>query len=194
MNPIKKDKVVMLGSSNTGKTSIISRFVLDQFDKEEKTSIGAGYSFKIMNVDNTNFMLQIWDTAGQEKYLSLAQVYYRDAPMAIVVYDVSDLLSYVEAQKWVSKLQSSGVQINRQIVLCANKNDLKKELWVVDSDDARLFAKINGLAFFETSALQAKQNNIDNMFSHVVQMYLRAKIQQNEDKLTLNKQSGKCCQ
>ena len=93
----KTIKVVILGESGVGKTSIISRFINDTFDEELVTTTGASYVSKSMKFDKNQVLnFEIWDTAGQEKYRSLTQIFYKDASIAILVYDITNKDSFEE--------------------------------------------------------------------------------------------------
>ena len=105
-------KVVLIGESGVGKTSIISRFTHDKFDKEIITTTGASYTSKRMifeKYQNKELNFEIWDTAGQEKYRSLTQIFYKDASIAILVYDVTNEDSFNELQNyWYNQIKDYG--------------------------------------------------------------------------------------
>ena len=102
-------KVVLLGESGVGKTSIISRFINDTFEEGLMTTTGASYAGKELifkDFNNQVVKFEIWDTAGQEKYRSLTQIFYKDASIAILVYDITDSDSFEELQNyWYKQLQ-----------------------------------------------------------------------------------------
>ncbi len=88
--PIAKYKIVFLGDQSVGKTSIITRFMYDSFDKNYQSTIGIDFLSKTMYLENDRSLrLQLWDTAGQERFRSLIPSYIRDSSVAVVVYDVS---------------------------------------------------------------------------------------------------------
>ena len=101
-------KVVLLGESSVGKTCIISRFVDNEFDKEILSTTGASYAnktLKFKDYNNKEILFEIWDTAGQEKYRSLTQLFYKDASVAILVYDITNEESYNELKNyWVNQI------------------------------------------------------------------------------------------
>lgn len=116
-------KVVILGDSGVGKTSCVNRFVRETFDVEECATVGAGFLTKAVDVGSTRVVLHIWDTAGQERYRSLGPLYYRNAAVAVVVYDVCKPKSVAGAKRWVHDLRAyHGSTID--IVLVGNKIDL----------------------------------------------------------------------
>ena len=95
-------KVVLLGESNVGKTSIISRFTDDVFHTDVITTTGASYATKSIVFKDYNKVMkfEIWDTAGQEKYRSLTQIFYKDASIAILVYDITNEHSFSEMENY----------------------------------------------------------------------------------------------
>ena len=101
-------KVVLLGESSVGKTCIITRFVDDEFDKEIISTTGASYAnktLKFKDYNNKEILFEIWDPAGQEKYRSLTQLFYKDASIAILVYDITNEESYNELKNyWVNQI------------------------------------------------------------------------------------------
>ena len=104
-------KVVLLGEAGVGKTSIISRFIHNKFEENLETTTGASYAGKNMifkDYHNTVVKFEIWDTAGQEKYRSLTQIFYKDASIAILVYDITNEESFDEIQNyWIEQIRES---------------------------------------------------------------------------------------
>eukprot|EP01119_Soliformovum_irregulare_P008041 TRINITY_DN2079_c0_g1_i1.p1 TRINITY_DN2079_c0_g1~~TRINITY_DN2079_c0_g1_i1.p1 ORF type:complete len:199 (-),score=40.41 TRINITY_DN2079_c0_g1_i1:44-640(-) len=143
-------KVVLLGQSFVGKSSIVLRFVQDKFFPKTEGTIGAAFLTKALTLDDgTNVKFEIWDTAGQERYHSLAPMYYRGAQGAIIVYDVSSRESFEKAKKWVEELKEKS-NPDQIVAFVGNKVDLKR---VVPKEDADRYAMENGLISLDTSAL-----------------------------------------
>ncbi len=119
-------KLVLLGESSVGKSSLVLRFVKGQFLDFQDSTIGAAFLTQTVCLNETTVKFEIWDTAGQERYHSLAPMYYRGAQAAIVVYDITNQDSFVRAKNWVKELQRQG---NPDIViaLAGNKVDLEEE-------------------------------------------------------------------
>jgi len=90
-NPLRKFKLVFLGEQSVGKTSLITRFMYDNFDAQYAATIGIDFLSKTMYLDDRTVRLQLWDTAGQERFRSLIPSYIRDSSVAVVVYDVTSL-------------------------------------------------------------------------------------------------------
>jgi len=150
MNKICQFKVVLLGESAVGKSSLVLRFVKREFHEFQESTIGAAFLTQTIQLDDTTVKFEIWDTAGQERYHSLAPMYYRGAQASLIVYDITSRESFLKAQNWVRELQR---QANAKIViaLVGNKLDLAGQR-AVEHNEARMFADENDLLFMETSA------------------------------------------
>jgi Ras-related protein Rab-21 len=94
-------KVVLLGEGRVGKTSIVLRFTKGEYDDRQQSTVQASFIDKKISVDGNIAQLSIWDTAGQERFHALAPIYYRDADVAIIVYDVTDVQSFEKVKNWV---------------------------------------------------------------------------------------------
>ncbi|KAL0249228.1 hypothetical protein GEMRC1_004461 [Eukaryota sp. GEM-RC1] len=145
-------KLVLLGESAVGKSSVVARFMSGNFSSEEPPTIGAAfYRTKIDLPDDKSIDFELWDTAGQEQYSCLTPVYYRDADAALVVYDITKWDSFERAKRWVRELRE---QLSHDVVLCiiGNKLDLETSR-VVSRHEADIFAEENECLFMEGSAL-----------------------------------------
>eukprot|EP00742_Colponemidia_sp_Colp-10_P002257 GILJ01002411.1.p1 GENE.GILJ01002411.1~~GILJ01002411.1.p1 ORF type:complete len:202 (-),score=23.82 GILJ01002411.1:501-1106(-) len=143
-------KVVLLGDTGVGKSSLVLRFVTNNFKPDSESTIGASFMSKTMMVGDVAIKFQIWDTAGQEKYHSLAPMYYRGAAAAIVVYDITRKQSFSTLKTWVKELKTLGPE-NIVIAIAGNKSDLTEHQEVAPAD-ARAYAEEIGAIFKETSA------------------------------------------
>jgi len=193
-------KLLIIGDSGVGKSSILLRFSEDLFSGSYITTIGVDFKIRTISVDGEKVKLQIWDTAGQERFRTITSTYYRGTHGVIVVYDVTNAESFVNVKRWLQEIDQNCDIVNR--VLVGNKNDCPDKK-VVETDDSKRFAQQMGIEMFETSA---KDNiNIEEVFSHVTKLVLRAKKEQeakaNEAKrsqgITLEqkkkKGKSKCC-
>lgn len=153
-------KLVLLGESAVGKSSLVLRFVKGQFHEYQESTIGAAFLTQTVCLEDTTVKFEIWDTAGQERYHSLAPMYYRGAQAAIVVYDITNQDTFARAKTWVKELQRQASP-NIVIALAGNKSDLANKR-VVEHDDAQGYAEENGLLFMETSAKTAM--NVNEIF------------------------------
>ncbi len=168
----KTCKVVLLGESGVGKTSIISRFINDRFDETLMTTTGASYAGKNMlfpEFGGQAIKFEIWDTAGQEKYRALTQIFYKDASIAILVYDITNEDSFEEIQNyWYNQIKECAPR-NIIIGLAANKSDLF-DSEKIPEEKARKFANEIGAIFRLTSACTSV--GIEELFHSVGCKYL----------------------
>jgi len=153
-------KLVLLGESAVGKSSLVLRFVKGQFHEYQESTIGAAFLTQTVCLDDTTVKFEIWDTAGQERYHSLAPMYYRGAQAAIVVYDITNQDTFSRAKSWVKELQRQASP-NIVIALAVNKADLGGKR-TVEQEEAQAYADENGLLFMETSAKTAM--NVNDIF------------------------------
>ena len=173
-------KVVLLGDSGVGKTCIISRYISGAFDQNSPTTNGASYASKILEFPKLNkkISLDIWDTAGQEKYKSLTKFFYKDAAVAILVYDITQKDTFESMKKfWYQQLQEFG---SKKIILgiAGNKCDMY-EREEVNENDAKEFAESKG-AFFEITS--AKNNTgINELFMNAANRFVDPNFKSNSD-------------
>jgi len=153
-------KLVLLGESAVGKSSLVLRFVKGQFHEFQESTIGASFLTQTVCLDDTTVKFEIWDTAGQERYHALAPMYYRGAQAALVVYDITNADTLEKAKNWVGELQRMALP-NIVIALVGNKADLTTNR-IVEYDEAAAYAEENGLLFMETSAKTAL--NVNDIF------------------------------
>ena len=165
-------KLVIIGSSAVGKTSIVTRYLYDKFNMYSESTIGAAFATKVLEDSNgKKHKLEIWDTAGQERYKSLVPMYYRDADAAIIVYDITSRDSIYEAIKWIDELNRHKLKL----VVVGNKYDLIDEVNI---------EKINDCFINEHNIFVSAKTgyNIDAIFTWVVDN-IPNKIKKNNLKL-----------
>jgi len=159
-NKIFQFKLVLLGESAVGKSSLVLRFVKGQFLEYQESTIGAAFLTQTICLNDVTVKFEIWDTAGQERYHSLAPMYYRGAQAAIIVYDVTSMESFQRAQTWVKELQRQG-NPNIVIAFAGNKLDLESNR-KVPIEESQSFCDENGILFMETSAKSGA--NVNELF------------------------------
>ena len=173
-------KVVLLGDSGVGKTCIISRYISGTFDENSATTNGASYCSKNVNYEKLgkNLLLDIWDTAGQEKYKALTKFFYKDAAVCILVYDITRKETFDNLKNfWYTQLKENSGS-NVVLGVAGNKRDLYESEDVKESE-ARQFAEEIGAIFELTSA----QNNtgINELFFEVGNKYLDPNFKPSKD-------------
>ena len=167
-------KVVLVGESGVGKTSIIKQFTVHSFDPDCAVSISSQFTSKIVNISDTNKAIRydLWDTAGQEKYRSLAKIFYKDAKIIMFVYEITNKKSFENLQSYWYKEVSANCLPNAIFALVGNKNDLYNKA-EVEEKVAMDWADSIGAIFQTTSA---KSNiGIDLLFDIVGKKCLNPK-------------------
>lgn len=149
--PLAKYKLVFLGDQSVGKTSIITRFMYDNFDRHYQATIGIDFLSKTMYLEDRTVRLQLWDTAGQERFRSLIPSYIRDSSVAVVVYDVTDRASFLHTGRWVDDVRA---ERGSDVVVClvGNKTDLGADRRQISTEEGEERARKDGLLFMECSA------------------------------------------
>lgn len=195
-------KIVLIGESGVGKTSIITRLTKDEFSENQETTMGASYTTKVIKLkkyEGREIKVNIWDTAGQEAYRSLTKIFYKEASIAILVYDITKKDSFTEMKDyWYQQLIEFG-EPNVIFGIAGNKADLfdNEE---VNEQEARAFAKEINAVYKPTSA--ATNLGIDDLFEELCGKLLgldnAAAVQKPDavkldEKKTEKKKKGGCC-
>jgi len=191
-------KLVVLGESGVGKTSLLVRYVQNQFTIATKSTIGSDFLSKDVTIDGKPATLQIWDTAGQERFQGLGTSFYRGADGVIFVFDVTRRITFEELGAWK---KSFLIQIGKEgaedfpILVLANKVDSENRQ--VTKSEVKDWCSKQNLPFFETSAKEGV--NVEKAFEHVAKIVLE-KTKEDDIKYTTvnlddksnNKKDG-CC-
>lgn len=161
MEEIPDCKITLVGDSGVGKTSIIGRFVTGIFIEEMSSTAGLNYSQKLYEKDGKKVNLNLWDTAGQEKFRSLGRNFYKDSYIIIIVFDITNRMSFINAKEvWYNEIKNYGEKY-KFLSLVGNKSD-KYEVEEVTEEEAISFAKEIDAKFFLVSAHTG--DGIDKMF------------------------------
>merc|ERR1719354_854739 len=173
-------KVVVLGEGCVGKTSLVVRYVQNEFYAEHRTTIQASFLSKRLNIDGARVNIAVWDTAGQERFHALGPIYYRDANGALLVYDITDEDSFQKVKNWVKELRK---MLGQDICLCiaGNKIDLEKNRNVT-VEQAEEYAKSVGAKHVHTSA--KLNRGIDELFLSLTKNMLEVSAQQEQNQQT----------
>ncbi|XP_036925142.1 ras-related protein Rab-17 [Sturnira hondurensis] len=143
-------KLVLLGSGSVGKSSLALRYVKDDF-RSILPTVGCAFFSKVVDLGAASVKLEIWDTAGQEKYHSVCHLYFRGANAALLVYDITSKESFRKAQQWLKDLEKESSPGEVVVMLVGNKADLGEDR-EVPLEEGKEFAESQGLLFMETSA------------------------------------------
>ena len=163
MNNAFKLKFIFIGDYSTGKTSILKRIITGEFDKTYEPTIGVDYNSKIIYYKDAGFKINIWDSAGQEKYKSLAKSYVKNANIIFIVYDVNKESSFTNVKMWYDYIKESIDEKKVKFILIGNKIDLEKK---VSTEQGKKLADEYDMLFFEVSA--KKNDNMKKMFYHSI--------------------------
>lgn len=154
-------KICLLGDGAVGKTSLIRRYVFDEFDDEYIMTIGTKVSKKSMEVDKNELTLMIWDILGQKEHTSLHSAYYKGASGAIIVCDFTNKKSMENLTRWVDDFR--GVAGNVPVVIAVNKQDIKNKAYLFE--EAKKIADNYGAPAIPTSAKTGK--NVELLFKMI---------------------------
>uniref|UniRef100_A0A1A7X4W1 small monomeric GTPase n=1 Tax=Iconisemion striatum TaxID=60296 RepID=A0A1A7X4W1_9TELE len=143
-------KILIIGESGVGKSSLLLRFTDDTFDPEQSATIGVDFKVKTISVDGNKAKLAIWDTAGQERFRTLTPSYYRGAQGVILVYDVTRRETFTKLDNWLNELETYCTRNDLVKMLVGNKID--KENHEVDRAEGLKFARKHSTLFIEASA------------------------------------------
>jgi len=179
-------KVTLIGESSVGKTSIINRYTKGNFSQELESTLGANYSQKKIVRKGKKIRLDLWDTAGQEKYRSIGRHFYKESYIVCLVYDISNYDSFEKLQSvWYPELKQFGEEL-KIVAVVGNKIDkyLNEE---VKDEDAKAFAEEIKAINKRTSAMEG--TNIEDLFNSLVDKYLTeiAGMIITEDKIKIKK-------
>ena len=158
-------KILILGDGSVGKTSFLTRYADNSFQESVLSTIGVDYKLKNVQLDDGRTVkLQIWDTAGQDRFRSIAKNYYKGANGIVVVFSVIDKESFKNVRTWISQIKEE-VDEKVTIILVGNKID-REDARVVSKEKGQELAKEFGLPFFECSAKTGV--NITTAFNELV--------------------------
>ena len=161
-------KLILIGNSGVGKSSILQRYIKHTFEESYKCTIGVDFLMKSIIVNGKTVKLQLWDTAGQEKYKSMVSSYYRGANVALIIFDITNHKSFESLPNWIENFYKNGPE-QKNIILIGNKKDLEEERQVTQ-EEAEAFSETNNMIYFETSAKDG--DNIDYVFNYTAEKLL----------------------
>lgn len=186
-------RVVVIGDSSVGKTSIISKLVCGEFSESEKTTVGAMFVLYTIKLDEGDVQIQLWDTAGQERFRSLGPLYYRNAKCGLIVLDFTKIDTFLNLDTWINAFTSvAGSDVS--VVIVGNKFDLVSDRQVSDLD-IQAFLETHNYPFFATSATD--NESIQQLFKRVgLELYKKRVSLMNANELNSKLQEKtkySCC-
>ena len=143
-------KVLLIGNSDVGKSSLILRYVDQRWSDTFVPTIGVDFKIKTLMVDNKKIKMQIWDTAGQERFKTVISSYFKGSHGIFVIYDITNRDSFKNLESWLSEIEKHA-NPNVLKILIGNKNDLEENRYI-KTEEGQAFANRNGMQFIETSA------------------------------------------
>ena len=171
-------KILTLGDSGVGKTSIIQKFINDKFNQNMLSTIGVDFQSKVIIIDNIKVKLKIWDTTGQERFKTLTSQYYNGADGALLIFDITSKMTFDRISFWMNELNEKKKLNELGLLLIGNKIDLNDKR-TVDKEEAEIFARENNINYYETSA--SKNININNVINDIAKQCLNI-IKKNEER------------
>lgn len=186
-NKNNQPKVVLIGSTAVGKTSLIKRLTENTFDNSTSPTTGTAF-FQLKTESPDHPFIQIWDTAGLERYRSLNRIFYHEAVGALLVFDLTRAQSFMELDSWLNEFVTEA-PLNPSIVLLGNKSDLK-DLIEVENDEILSFANEHGLKYFSTSA--ATGDGVEEMLNYFLTILPKAN-KVDTTNIEVQKEESGCC-
>ena len=187
MNDILSFKIIIIGDSGVGKTSLLQRFIFDKFYERTKSTLGLDYANKEIKLKNDKMiLLKLFDTAGQEKFRSLSKSYFRNADGVLFVYSVNDIKSFENIRDWIQKFISDhNGKKDIPLYLIENKNDLNRE---VEDYLINEFLNEYKFRFKSVSAKVNEDNSINELFQEISELLFKKYTDSNirQKKIYLN--------
>eukprot|EP00118_Oscarella_pearsei_P025947 m.309091 g.309091 ORF g.309091 m.309091 type:complete len:210 (+) comp45476_c0_seq1:34-663(+) len=163
-------KLLALGDSDVGKTSLLLRYVDDFFDPEVSTTIGIDFKEKIVDKNGQKIYLQLWDTAGQERYKSITSAFYHNAYGFMIVFDLTNSQTFMNCRDWISQLHENCSREKPDLILVGNKCDLPNR--AVTTQQGTELAHQFKMEYIETSAKEG--TNVSQMMEVLMERVMRS--------------------
>ena len=191
-------KIILLGESGVGKSALISVYNGDSFSENIPCNTQSSFIFKKVTIDNNNYNLQVWDTAGQEKFRSVNKIFIKDSHIVIFVYDITDRRSFLELKFWINYVEEL-LGKNITIGIAANKIDLFDTVKEnVSKEEGQKLAEEQKALFRQTSA-KKDMKGFENFINELIKKFLLNNPDFKTDGISLSakhsnkKKEGNCC-
>ena len=196
-------KILTIGESGVGKTSILRRYVENKFERHHLATIGIDFQSKTIKIKNKDIKLKIWDTAGQERYRNIANQTFKGADGIILVFDITDEYSFSRISDWMEQINANISKDEIGLILIGNKCDLEERMVPYEKGEEK--AQDLGIDYYETSALNGQ--GINDAFEALVKLILKKNKPKNntgsrtisiasnkpEDIVETNEKKKGCC-
>ena len=178
----RKIKILMLGDSMVGKTSLMSRWTEDTFNPNLTSTLGVDFKMKTQMIEGHKVQVQVWDTAGQERFRKITKAYYRNAHGIVLVYDCTARESFENITYWMENIQAHSCD-GVQVCVVANKIDLRQKYHnmgedlhkLVEREEGEPVATENDVDFYETSAKE--KTGVERAFTELIAKVVRAQLE-----------------
>ena len=192
-------KILLLGDSSVGKTCFLKRYTDNTFQDAYLSTIGFDFKYKFVTLEEGKTVkVQLWDTAGEERFKTIAKSYYKGAHGIVLIYDVTNRKTYENIRKWMNQIKDDSSS-NISIILVANKIDCENEFRQVIKEEGEVLAKNNNLPIFEASA---KDNiNVEESFKYLIEeinkkishFTVQTTTKLNNDNKNIKQEKKGCC-
>ena len=181
-------KILTLGDTMVGKSSIVLRFSENKFDDNQFATIGIDFKTKYLKIGDSSVKVLIWDTAGQEKFQNIAKQYYKGANGVLLIYDIGNRKSFQRIDFWLKELKENNRIDELFVCLVGNKSDLEDKR-VITTEEGESYAKSNDIPFFEVSAKTGK--GVIELFNKAIggamdKIIITNEKEEGEDKVRLS--------
>ena len=192
-------KIILVGSMEVGKTCLISHYQTGKFLSDIPSTCGSSYIQIKKTIKGKKYNLNLWDTAGQEKYDSLTKIFTKNANIVILVYSIIDKKSFQSLNKWLNLVKEINGEDGYALGIAANKADLYKQSVVSDSQGQDYAKKVKGI--WKSTSAKMEDRGIEELINELLEIYLKIQtnsnnqenIKLNNNKGNKNKKSGGCC-
>ena len=180
-------KIVIIGESDVGKQAFLLRFLDDSSDGKVLTKIGVDFRVKVLNVENKLIKLQIWDTAGEERFRTITKTYYNGAHGIILMYDVTDQNTFKNIRNWIKQIEANADESLRKVLVGLKCDEPGR---VVTEEEGKKLAEEYNMVLFESSA--RTNTNVSEVFYYLVkEIFIEKGIIKDEEGIKLSKRKNK---